>query len=393
MGKTVIEQKMSSKIGEIGQVTARTKLMAIAATLDDVILLGRGDPDLDTPKHIKEAGKKAIDNNQTHYTEIRGLLSLREAIAVKYKRDNNVEYDPKNEIMVTVGAQESLFLTMYALLDPGDEVLIGEPRYNAYDDAIEMVGGKVRVIPCKAEEDFLITPERLEAAISPKTKAVVIVNPGNPVGFYGPNEIRALAEVIKKHDLIVISDEIYEHIIFDGTPFLSFASIPGMKERTITLNGMSKAYAMTGWRCGYLCAPAPFCEKITEYAHTLCICAPTPTQFAALEAYTGPQDSVDEYREIYRSRLNFMKKILDDLGFKYIAPRAGFYLFTDVHSIGMDTYEFCESLLKEQKVLVFPGELYMDPTNHHIRISLQTPTDRLEEAGRRITAFVKSRRK
>ncbi len=393
MGNTFIESKLSRKIGESNAITARTKLMAIASQLDDVILLGRGDPDLDTPIAIKEAGKKAIDENKTHYTDIRGIPELRQAIAKKYKIQNNVEYDPANEIMVTVGAQESMFLTMYALLDPGDEVLLGEPRYNAYDDAIEMVGGKVKVIPCKPEEDFLITPEALEAAITPKTKAVVIVNPGNPVGFYDPEKIIALAEVIKKHDIMVISDEIYEHIIFDGTPLLSFASIPGMKERTITLNGFSKAYAMTGWRCGYVCAPAPFCEKITEYAHTLCICAPTMTQYAALEAYTGSQDCVDEYREIYRGRLKYMSAVLDKMGLEYIPPRAGFYLFTDVSSSGMESYDFCEALLKEQKVLVFPGELYLDPTGKYIRISLQTPTDRLEEAGRRITKFMEVHKK
>lgn len=390
MGKSFIEEKMSHKIGEGNPITARTKLMAIANQLDDVILLGRGDPDLDTPIAIKEAGKRAIDENKTHYTDIRGIPELRKAIAEKYRTQNHVDYDPATEIMVTVGAQESMFLTMYAILDPGDEVLIGEPRYNAYDDAIQMVGGTVKVVPCKQEEDFLITPEALEASITPKTKAVVIVNPGNPVGFYDPDKIIALAEVIKKHNLLVISDEIYEHIIFDGTPLKSFASIPGMKERTVTLNGFSKAYAMTGWRCGYMCAPAPFCEKLTEYAHTLCICAPTMTQYAALEAYTGSQDCVEEYREIYRGRLKFMSKILDDLGFKYIAPRAGFYLFTDVSSLGMECYDFCENLLKEQKVLVFPGELYLDPTKKHIRISLQTPTDRLEEAGRRLTEFVKA---
>ncbi len=393
MGKNFIEAKLSKKIGASNPITSRSRLMAIANGLDDVILLGRGDPDLDTPLHIKEAGKKAIDENKTHYTDIRGIPELRQAIANKYKTQNHVEYDPATEIMVTVGAQESMFLALYAILDPGDEVLIGEPRYNAYDDAINMVGGVVKVVPCKEEENFLITPEALEAAITPKTKAVVIVNPGNPVGFYNPDQIRALAEVIKKHNIIVISDEIYEHIIFDGTPLLSFASIEGMKERTITFNGFSKAFAMTGWRCGYMCAPAPFCEKLTEYAHTLCICAPTPTQWAALEAYTGSQDCVEEYRNIYRGRLQYMSKILDNCGLTYIAPRAGFYLWTDVSTSGLSSYDFCELLLKEQKVLVFPGDLYMDPTGKYIRISLQTPTDRLEEAGRRIAKFFAEHKK
>ena len=382
-----MEQKFSRKVSANSNPSSRTKLMEIANQLDDVVLLGRGDPDLDTPAHIKEAAKKAIDNNMTHYTDIRGIPALRKAIADKLMRENHVEYDPENEIMVTVGVQEAMYLTLFALLDEGDEVLINEPRYNAYDEAIQMVGGKVKVIPCRIEDNYNITPQALESSITPKTKMVIVVNPGNPVGFYDPDQVRALAEIIRKHNLIVISDEIYEHIVYDGTEHLSFAAIPGMKERTITFNGFSKAFAMTGWRCGYLAAPAPFCERITENAHTLCICSPTPSQYAALAAYTGPQDCIEEYRNIYKGRLAYMRKILDDLGLMYVPPRAGFYLYTDISKFGMTDYEFCEKLLKEQKVLIFPGDLYMDPTDRFVRISLQTPTDRLEEAGKRIIAF------
>ena len=226
MGNIFIEQKCSSKLKALGKVTARTKLMAIANTLNDVILLGRGDPDLDTPLHIREAGKRAIDSKATHYTDIRGIFPLRKAIADKYKRENNVDYNPENEIMVTVGAQEAVYLTFYGLLNPGDEVLLGEPRYNAYDEAIEMVGGVPKIIPCKPEENFLISPERLEESITPRTKAFNLVNPGNPVGLYEPDQVRALAEVCRKHDIVVISDEIYENIIFDDTQHLSVAAIP-----------------------------------------------------------------------------------------------------------------------------------------------------------------------
>ncbi len=393
MGKTFIERKGSIHLRPIGEVTPRTKMMDLASKLDDVILLGRGDPDLDTPLHISEAAKKAIDEKKTHYSHIRGLIELRQAIADKLKRDNNLNYDPENEILVTCGAQEAVFLTLLGIINPGDEVLVGEPRYNAYDEAIMMVGGVPKVIECFAEENFLITPDRLRAAITPKTKAVSIVNPGNPAGFYEPDQVRALAEVIKEKDILVISDEIYENIIFDGTPHLSFASIPGMKERTITINGPSKSYAMTGWRCGYLAAPAPFCEMLTEAAHTLAICCPMMTQYAVIEAYNGPQDSLEEQREIYKYRRDIMWDTFKKLGLECVPPRAGFYIFFDVRSTGYSPEEFCMKLLEEEKVLVFPGSLFQDRSNRFARVSLLAPTERIEEAARRIERFVKNHRK
>ncbi len=393
MGNTVIERMGSRNLRPLGQVTPRTKMMAVASTLDDVILLGRGDPDLDTPAHISAAAIKAIENKKTHYSDIRGLPELRQAIANKLKRDNDCDYNWENEIIVTCGAQEAMFLTMLGILNPGDEVLVGEPRYNAYDEAIEMVGGVVKVIECLPEENWCITPERLRASIGPKTKALSLVNPGNPAGFYTPDQIRALAEVVKEKDILVISDEIYENIIFDDTPHLSFAAIPGMKERTITLNGPSKSYAMTGWRCGFLAAPAPFCEMLTEAAHTLAICCPMPTQYAVIEAYNGPQDSLKEQRDIYRYRRDIMWDMLKKLDFEVVTPRGGFYIFFNVTSTGLDPEEFCMRLLKEERVLIFPGSLFQDRSNKYARISLLAPTDRIEEAAKRIERFVKNLRK
>ncbi len=242
MSCNALDRLRSDKTRTVGELSIRTKLLEKAATLDDVILMGRGDPDLPTPKHIIEAAKKAIDNGATHYTHVRGTIELREAIAEKLKRDNNLDYDPENEITVTVGAEEAVFLSLFGILNPGDEVLVPEPRYNSYDEAILMLGGVPKVVKCIPEENFRLTPERLEANISPKTKAISLVNPGNPVGMYDPEQVKELCQIAIKHDLIVISDEIYENIIFDDTPHLSVASIPGMRERTITINGPSKSY-------------------------------------------------------------------------------------------------------------------------------------------------------
>jgi len=385
-----LERKKSDKLAAVGGVGIRTKLLDITAKLDDVVLMGRGDPDLPTPPHIIEAAKHALDNGATHYTHVRGNIELRRAIAEKLKRDNNLDYDPETEIMVTVGAEEAVFLAMYALLNEGDEVLVCEPRYTSYDEAILMWGGKPVVVPCDPDEDFLFKPENIRKAITPRTKVISLVNPGNPIGMLDPEVVEEIAKIAIEHDLIVISDEIYENIIFDGTKHLSMAAVPGMRERTITVNGPSKSYAMTGWRCGFLAAPAPICEMLTEPAHTIAICCPAVTQAAALAAYTGPQEPVRQMREIYNERRVMMMKALDEMGLKYVNPRAGFYLFTDVTSLGMDPETFCTRLLQEARVLVFPGSLFADPTNRFVRISLLSPTARIEEAIRRMKQFVAS---
>ena len=356
----------------------RTKMMAIAATMDDVARMGRGDPDFDTPVHIREAGKHAIDTSQTHYTHPRGTIELRTAIAEKLRRDNDLDYDPENEIIVTVGAEEAVFLSLFALINPGDEVLVPTPRYIAYDEGIKMWGGVAKVVPCAPEDGFTFNPKVMREHITPKTKIISLVNPGNPLGLIGPDDIREIAEIAKEHDLLVISDEIYEQFIWDGTEHLSIASLPGMKERCITVNGPSKAYAMTGWRCGFLAAPAAICEMLTEPAHTLTICCPAMTQAAALAAYTGPQDCVAEMRGEYDKRRLMMMAAADEMGLKYMYPRAGFYVYIDVTSSGMTPDEFCLRLLKEARVMIFPGSLFGDETGRYVRITVLTPTEDLK---------------
>lgn len=392
MSENALYRKKSQHLADLPGVGIRTKLLEIAATLDDVIAMGRGDPDLDTPQHIIDAGKKALDSGKTHYTHVRGNIELRTAIAEKLTRDNHVEYDPETEVMVTVGAEMAMFLACYAIINPGDEVIVPTPRYTSYDEAITMWGGKVVPAAVTPEDDFAYKPEEIRKCITPKTKAISIVNPGNPIGLIDADTIREIAKIAVEHDLIVISDEIYENIIFDGTQHLSVAAIPGMKERTITLNGPSKSYAMTGWRVGFLAAPAPICEMLTEPSHTVAICCPAVSQAAALAAYSGPQDCVRQMRDIYDERRTFMSKALDEMGLKYVKPRAGFYLFTDVSSVDMTPDEFCMRLLKEEQVLIFPGALFADPTNHFIRISMLAPTDRIKVAAERMKNFVKRTR-
>jgi aminotransferase len=388
MTATVFERKRSDKLFDTGSVSVRTKMLEIAATLPDVIAMGRGDPDLATPPHIIEAGKKALDNGATHYTHIRGTMELRQAIAAKLKRDNHLDYNPENEIMATCGAEEAVFLALYAIINPGDEVLVSAPRYTSYDEAIMMWGGKPVIVPCDPDDDFTFRPEAIRKCITPRTKAISLVNPGNPIGLIDPEVVEEIGAIAKEHDLLVISDEIYENYIYDGTRHLSMAAVPGMRERTITINGPSKSYAMTGWRCGYLAAPAPVCELLTEPSHTISICCPAVTQAAAVAAYNGPQDCVAEMRSIYNERRLFMMGELDKMGLKYVTPRAGFYLFTDVTSLGLTPDEFCLRLLKEAQVMIFPGSLFADPTNRFVRISLLSPTERIHKAAVRMHEFI-----
>lgn len=388
MGLTVLEKKKSNKLEDLGSVGIRTQLLEIAATLPDVIAMGRGDPDLATPPHIIEAAKKALDKGATHYTHVRGTIELRQAIADKLQRENKLSYDAETEIVVTCGAEEAVFLTFFALIDPGDEVLVPSPRYTSYDEAVKMWGGKVVVVPSDPADNFAFRADAIRKCITPKSKIISLVNPGNPIGLIDPEEVQKIAEVAKEHDLLVVSDEIYENIIFDGTPHLSMAAVPGMRERTVTINGPSKSYAMTGWRCGFIAAPRPLPEMITEPAHTIAICCPAVSQAAALAAYTGPQDCVAEMRAIYDERRRFMSQKLDEMGLNYVKPRAGFYLFTDVTSLGMTPSEFCLRLLKEAQVLVFPGKLFADPTDRFIRISLLAPTERIKTAAGRMKEFV-----
>jgi aspartate/methionine/tyrosine aminotransferase len=369
-------------------VSFRTKMLELAAGLPDVIAMGRGDPDFHTPKHIVDAAIQAIQANQHHYTHPAGLAELREAIAESLNRDYQLAYQAE-DIVVTAGAQEAIMLCMLALVDKDDEVLITSPRFTTYDTAVEMCGGKAVPVPTYEKDDFALMPAEIEARITERTKVLVLVSPNNPTGAVTPPEvIKEIAELVKRHDLIVISDEIYGQLIYEGSEHLSIGSLEGMKERTITLNGFSKSYAMTGWRIGYLAAPQAFVRLITEPRHTLSINTNTPAQFAAIAALKGPQDVITEMMEAYSQRRQLMMEAVSSMGLSYGHPGGAFYLYTNTSKTGMGAAQFCETLLREGQVLLFPGSMFGDDSGHYTRMSYLQPLERIQEALERMATVI-----
>lgn len=366
----------------------RTKMLGIAAGLDNVIALGRGDPDFHTPLHIVEAAKAALDADQHHYTGPTGIPALREAIAENLVNEYDLDYSA-DEIVVTAGVQESIMLLMLGLCAPGDEVLITSPRFTTYDTAVHLCGGVPVPVPTHLRDDFALDPDEIEKRITNRTRMFVLVSPNNPTGAVTPPDvIRRIADLAVKHDLLIVADEIYARLIYDGHEHLSIATLPGMKERTITLNGFSKTYAMTGWRVGYLAAPRDFVEKMTEPRHALSINTCTVSQHAALAALTGPQAPIDAMHAEYAERRAWLTGALREAGLRYGAPGGAFYVYTDISSTGMKAKPFCEELLRETGVMVFPGDMFGEADSDFIRISYLQPLPLIREAMRRISGFV-----
>jgi aminotransferase len=366
----------------------RTRMLEIAADLPDVIALGRGDPDFHTPKHIVEAAKAAIDANQHHYTHPAGLPELRAAIAEKLRTENNLDYST-DEVVVTSGVQQAIMVCMLALVNEGDEVLLPSPRFTSFDDAVRLCGGVPVPVPTYERDDFALMPTEIEACLTERTKVLVLVTPNNPTGAVTPPAvIQEIADLAERHGLVVISDELYEKLIYEGSEHLSIASLPDMKEQTITLNGFSKAYAMTGWRVGYLAAPQSFIRMLIELRHTLSINTSTPAQFAALAALTGPQDAVEKMRQGYAERRVYMMEALDQMGLTYGHPGGGFYIYANISRTGLPSPQFCETLLREGQVLIFPGTMFGDESKDHIRISYLQPLERIREAVARMERVI-----
>lgn len=362
----------------------RYAMMELAKQFPDVIALGRGDPDLDTPAHIVEAAKQAMRDQRTGPTPVAGLPELREAIATKMKRDNGLPVTRDN-IIVTTGGQEGIFLIMQALIDPGDDVLVPDPRYTSYDDAIKRAGGNMVLVPTTAEDAFDLRPEAVEAAITPRTKALLIVTPSNPTGGIVTEErLRGIAEVAKRHNIIVISDEIYERFVFGGWKHFSIGSIPGMAERTITLNGFSKTYAMTGWRVGYIAAPKNIIDAMTAIKQLTTGPVATVSQWAALAAATGPDEPIQEFYRIYAERRQVMIDGLNGTGLDAGEPRGGFFLWPKSASPDVQTTELAYLLLQEAHVLLFPGAGFGENWDSHLRITVLQPTEMIREAVERI---------
>lgn len=362
-------------------------MLAMAAGMTDVIALGRGDPDFHTPPHIAAAAKAAIDANHHHYTGPTGLPALRQAIAADLRTAHGLDYGP-DEIMVTAGAQEGIMLTMLGLCAPGDEVLITSPRFTTYDTAVRLSGGVPVPVPTYEHDDFALSLTAIEQRITPKTKAFVLVSPNNPTGAVTPpSVIRGIADLAREHDLLIVADEIYGRMIYAPNEHLSIATLPGMRERTVTLNGFSKTYAMTGWRVGYLAAPGDFVARLTEPRHTLSINTCTISQYAALAALTGPQAPVQAMLDDYAARRAWLMLALTAAGFTYGHPGGAFYIYTNISSAGLGAPEFCERLLADTGVMVFPGTMFGDDSRHYIRISYLQPLPRIQEAMSRIAAF------
>jgi aminotransferase len=386
--RSFIAKRLELKEG----IDHRLAMIEKSRTLGNVISLGRGDPDFKTPAHIIEAAKRALDEGYTGYSPWVGYPDLREAIARKLTRENGIEATAR-EIIVTVGAAEAVFLTMLAILDPGDEILVPEPRYTPYDMAVEMANGKFVTVPTTLEGGFQIDPSEVEKRITPRSKALLLVTPNNPTGqVLDPERVAALADLAVRHNLVVISDELYEKLVFDGVKNPSAAALPGMRERTITINGFSKTYCMTGWRVGYLHAPLPIIEAMTPLKYTITINSPSMAQRAALAALEGPQDCVEEFRLIYDQRRRIVMEHLDQIRVPYGPPRGAFYVFAQITSTGMTSFEFCMKLLEEEKVLVFPGTAFGSGGEGFIRISLLDKNERVKEGMARMVRFMKSHR-
>lgn len=366
------------------------KFFDIAATMKDVISLGVGEPDFQTPWQIRKAGINSLEKGKTRYTSNKGIDTLRAEIARFTKRKYNLEYDPEKEILVTVGGSEAIDAAIRAVVSPGDEVIIPEPSYVCYEPITELAGGRPVVIETKAENDFKVTPEELIAKISPKTKVLILPYPCNPTGAIMEKEdLEKIAEVLHGTDIIVISDEIYAQLTFGGKPHVSVAEIEGMKERTVVVNGFSKTFSMTGWRLGYACGPAPIIKQITKIHQFAIMCAPTTSQYAAIEALTNCDEDVEEMKKQYNMRRRLMVAGFNKIGLECREPKGAFYAFPSIKSTGMSSDEFCEKLLYSKNVAVVPGTAFGSGGEGFIRASYCYSTEHISEAISRIGEFVK----
>jgi len=389
MAETVAPSVADNQLERLDDEGTRQRydLLERSESMTGVIALGRGDPDLPTPGHIVDAAKRAIERGSDRVSDPAGLPELRRAIAAKLERENGVTVDPAGGVVVTTGGQEGLFLLVQAILGRGDEILVPDPRYTSYDVAIQMAGAKMVSVPTEERDGFDLDPGAVEQRITDRTRVLLLITPGNPTaGTITPPNLRRIAEIARKHDLLVISDEIYEKLLYDGAEHLSIGSLPGMAERTITLNGFSKTYCMTGWRVGYLAGPRKVMRRVRRLKELASSCAPVVSQWAGVAALEGPQDAVEEYRRIYEGRRRVVLDGLDRLGFTYGDPRGAFYIFVNAASVGMDSIDLSRKLLEEARVLIFPGTGFGEQWVDYMRVSYLAPEEELAEAMSRVEA-------
>jgi len=358
-------------------------LIAEARGYADAIILGRGDPDFDTPTYINNAAREAMLKHANDYTPLEGILPLRQAIAERVKRVNKIDVDPETEVVVTNGGQEALFLMVMAVIEEGDELLMPEPNYNTYIDALRFAQGVKVGVPTYVEEDFRVDPERMCQAITGRTRAMLLVSPNNPTGsVIAPDDVRELLGIAQENDLMILADEIYDLFIYDDYVHLSPASLPGGKERTLTLNALSKSYAMCGWRIGWIAGQADLIAQVKQLKAAVTGGNSIIAQYAALAALTGPQDAVNEMREAYSRRRRMVLDALDSMGISYGTPQGGQFVFADISFTGMDSVELAQRILAEQHVLVYPGGPFArrrELGDNYLRITFLQPEDRLGE--------------
>ena len=364
------------------------KFFDIVSEMKDAISLGVGEPDFDTPWHVRDEGIYSLEKGRTFYTSNAGLMELKEEICNYLDRRCHLNYNPKNEVIVTVGGSEGIDIAMRAMLDPGDEVLIPQPSYVSYEPCCLLAGGKPVIIELKAENEFRLTKQELLDAITDKTKLLVLPFPNNPTGAIMEKEdLEAIAEVIIEKDIFVLSDEIYSELSYKGD-HVSIASLPGMKERTILINGFSKAYAMTGWRLGYACGPKEIIEQMLKIHQFAIMCAPTTSQYAAVEAMRNGDEDVAKMREAYNQRRRYLMHAFKEMGLECFEPYGAFYVFPCIKEFGMTSEEFATRFLEEEKVAVVPGTAFGDCGEGFLRISYAYSLDNLKIALNRMAHFV-----
>lgn len=364
------------------------KFFDIVSEMKDAISLGVGEPDFDTPWHIRDEGIYSLEKGRTFYTSNSGLLELRREISRYIARSTNVTYEPKEEVLITVGGSEAIDMGLRTLINPGDEVIIPQPSYVSYEPCAILAGGKPVIVELEEKDEFRLTPEKLLGAISDRTKVLIMPFPNNPTGAIMEREdLEKIAPIIKEHDIYVLSDEIYSELTYKGS-HTTIASLPGMRERTILINGFSKAFAMTGWRLGYACGPENIISQMTKL-HQYCImCAPTTSQYAAIEALKHGERDVEEMRNAYNERRRFLMHEFKRMGLDCFEPYGAFYVFPSIKRFGMTSDEFAIKLLETKKVAVVPGTAFGDCGEGFLRISYAYSIDNLKEALSRIEEFI-----
>ena len=369
------------------------KFFDIVNEMDDVISLSVGEPDFDTPWHIRDEGIYSLEKGRTFYTSNAGLKELKEEICKYLKRKQGVEYNPNNEVFLTVGGSEGIDAAMRAMLNPGEEVLIPQPSFVSYEPCAILAGGVPVIIELKAENEFRLTAAALEAAITDKTKILVLPFPNNPTGaIMERRDLEEIAEVIIRHDIFVMSDEIYAELTYKDK-HTSIVEIPGMKERTILINGFSKAYAMTGWRLGYACGPKEIIAQMLKIHQFAIMCAPTTSQYAAVEALRNGDDDVAEMREAYNQRRRYLMNAFRGMGLECFEPFGAFYVFPCIREFGLTSDEFATRFLKEEKVAVVPGTAFGDCGEGFLRISYASSLENLKISMGRLAEFIERLRK